>query len=95
MISFGLKNIGAIYQWLVNKVFIDHIDQNMEVYIDDMLIKSFKEVDNIKDLGEAFNILHWYQIKLNLSKYTFSITVSKFLGFLIIKQDIEVNVEKI
>lgn len=54
----------------------------MEVYVDDMLLKSFKKIDHIKDLEEAFGILRRYQMKLNSSKYTFDITASKFLEFL-------------
>ena len=41
IMPFGLKNAGAIYQRLVNKIFADKIGQTMEVYVDDMLVKSF------------------------------------------------------
>jgi len=43
-----LKNVGATYQWLVNKVFKPLIGKTMEVYIDDMISKSVKEVDHVE-----------------------------------------------
>lgn len=54
---FTLKNIRATYQRLVNKVFNNQINQNMIVYIDDMLIKSTEEIDHVKDLEQAFDAL--------------------------------------
>lgn len=56
--SFGLKNAGATYQWLVNKVFKDQIEHSMEIYVNDMFIKRSKESNYIKDLEEAFVALH-------------------------------------
>lgn len=55
----------------------------MKVYIDDILVKSTEEIDHVKDLEEAFNSLHRYQIKLNLRKCAFGMTFKKFLGFII------------
>ena len=54
---FGLKNDGAIYHHLVNKVFAELIDKTMEVYIDDMLVKSLQKEDHILDLREMFALL--------------------------------------
>ena len=65
VMSFDLKNIEATYQQLVNKVFKDQIDQNMEVYIDDMLVKSDKASHHICNLEEVFNALSKHQIRLN------------------------------
>lgn len=67
----------------------------MEIYINDMLIKSTKETNHIINLKEAFNNLHDHQIKLNLRKCTFSIMAGKFLGFMITRRDIKDNLEKI
>lgn len=58
------------------------VDQNIEIYVDDMLIKNSKKANCIKDLKEAFNMLRQHQIKLNPSKCAFSITVGKFLKFM-------------
>ena len=57
VMPFGLKNIRATYQWLVNKVFKDQIDQNMEIYIDKILMKSDEATRHIYDLEEIFNTL--------------------------------------
>ena len=54
---FGLKNAGATYQRLVNKMFREYIGKTMEVYIDDMLVKSLKAADHIAYLEEAFGVL--------------------------------------
>ena len=55
---FGLKNVGATYQLLVNKIFKNQIDCNIEVYVNDMLVKSRATPDHIADLQEIFDILH-------------------------------------
>ena len=52
-----IKTIRATYQWLVNKVFKDQIDQNMEIYIDKILMKSDEATRHIYDLEEIFNTL--------------------------------------
>ncbi|XP_058106835.1 uncharacterized protein LOC131250564 [Magnolia sinica] len=65
VILFGLKNARATYQRLVNQMFAKQIVYTMEVYIDDMLVKSIKASDHLVDLGETFVILREYQMKLN------------------------------
>ena len=52
---FGLKNAGATYQRLVNKMFSRQIGRNMEVYVDDMLVKSREELTHLDDLKETFS----------------------------------------
>ncbi|RDX75276.1 hypothetical protein CR513_44862, partial [Mucuna pruriens] len=54
VMSFGLKNVGATYQKLMDKVFIDHINYNLKVYVDDMVVKSTSPKGHIKDLEEIF-----------------------------------------
>ena len=54
---FGLKNAGATYQRLVNKIFAGQIGRNMKVYVDDMLVKNKKMEDQIAGLEEPFKIL--------------------------------------
>ena len=54
VMPFGLKNAGATYQRLVNKMFSKQIDRNMEVYVDDMLIKSKEELAHLDNLKETF-----------------------------------------
>ena len=72
--SFGLKNAGATYQRLMNKMFANQIRRNVQVYIDDMLVKSQREDDHLEDLKETFDALLFYNMKLNLSKRTFGVT---------------------
>ena len=57
---FGLKNVGVTYQRLVNKMFNNQIGRNMEVYVDDMLVKSKEELTHLDDLKEMFDTLRQY-----------------------------------
>ena len=80
---FELKNAGATYQRLMNKMFAHQIGRNVQVYVDDMLLKSVREDDHLSDLRETFNTLRTYNMKLNPSKCTFRVTAGKFLGFMV------------
>ena len=73
VIPFGLKNVGATYQRLVNKVFADKIDRSMEVYLDDMLVKSPTIEQHIKDLADTFASFCLYNMRLNPEKYAFGV----------------------
>ena len=83
VMSFGLKNAGATYQRLMNKIFMHQIGRNVQVYVDDMLVKSLRENDHLDDLQETFDTLWSYNMKLNQSKCVFGVTVGKFLGFMV------------
>ncbi|RDX61975.1 hypothetical protein CR513_59744, partial [Mucuna pruriens] len=63
VMSFGLKNIGAIYQRLMDKVFANHIDRNIKVYVDNMVFKLPIPEEHIKDLGEIFVHVRKYDIR--------------------------------
>ena len=65
---FGLKNARATYQRLVNKMFNKQIGRNMEVYVDDMLVKSKEELAHLDDLRETFATLKQYQMKLEIGR---------------------------
>lgn len=54
VMPFGLKNEGAIYQRLMNMVFLSQIGRSLKVYVDDMLVKTHEEVKHIDDLRETF-----------------------------------------
>ena len=95
VIPFGLKNAGATYQRLVNKMFQKQIGTYMEVYIDDMLVKSVKPELHITHLAEVFQVLKSYNMKLNPAKCTFRVSVRKFLGFIVNNRGIEANLDKI
>ena len=83
VMPFELKNAGATYQRLVNKMFNRQIGRNMEVYVDDILVKSKEELAHLDDLRETFATLKQYQMKLNPSKCVFGVASSKFLGFMV------------
>ena len=83
VMPFGPKNAGATYQRLMNKMFAQKIGRNVQVYMDDMLVKSRKEEDHLEDLRETFNTLRSYNMKLNLGKCTFGVMARKFLGFMV------------
>ncbi|KAL0421023.1 UNVERIFIED_CONTAM: hypothetical protein Slati_3125200 [Sesamum latifolium] len=91
---FGLKNAGATYQRLVDKIFHPQIGRNIEVYVDDMLVKSKKAAD-LKDLEETLSVLRKYKLKLNPAKCAFGVQGGRFLGFMVTQRGIEANPLKI
>ncbi|XP_064992463.1 uncharacterized protein LOC103998586 [Musa acuminata AAA Group] len=95
VMSFGLKNAGATYQRTVNKMFAHQIGRNMEVYVDDMIVKSQKTEAHIADLAEAFSTLRKFGMRLNPTKCAFGVTSGKFLGFIIHERGIDANPEKV
>ena len=95
VMPFGLKNAGATYQRLVNRMFQKQIGATMEVYIDDMLVKSTTAGLHITHLSEAFQILRNYNMKLNPAKCAFGVSAGKFLGFIVNHRGIEANPDKI
>ncbi|KAL5554586.1 hypothetical protein UlMin_041987 [Ulmus minor] len=95
VMPFGLKNAGATYQRLVKKMFKNQIGKTMDVYVDDMLVKSLKTEEHIQNLKETFEILRKYKMKLNPSKCAFSVSSGKFLGFMVNHRGIEANPAKI
>ena len=64
-------------------MFRPQIRQNVEVYMDNMLVKSAKEMQHLDDLQETFNMLRRYNEKLNLSKCAFEVSLGKFFGFMV------------
>ena len=93
VMPFGLKNAGATYRRLVNRMFQKQIWTSMEVYIDDMLVKS--STAHIAHLTKAFQILKEYNMKLNLAKCAFGVSAGKFLFFIVNNRGIEANPDKI
>ena len=67
----------------------------MQVYVDNMLVKSLREDDHLSDLQETFDTFWAYNMKLNPNKCVFGVTVGKFLGFMVSQRGIEINLEKI
>ena len=83
VMPFGLKNVEATYQRLVNRMFSHQIGRNVEVNVDDMLVKSKDEANHLDDLKETFNTLCKYNMKLYPTKCVFAVASSKFLRFMV------------
>lgn len=91
---FGLKNAGATYQRLMNKIFADQIGRCLDVYVDDMVVWSAQGIQHLQDLEEVFRQVRWYGMRLNPAKNTFGVAAGKFLGFMLTSRGIEVNPDK-
>ena len=83
VMPFSLKNADATYQRLVNKMFADYLGDTIDVYIDDMLIKSLLAEQHLDHLRQAFEVLLKYNMKLNPTKCSFGVASSKFLGYMV------------
>ncbi|GJS20157.1 reverse transcriptase domain-containing protein [Tanacetum coccineum] len=79
--SFGLKNAGATYQRLVDKALQRQIGRNLEVYVDDLVIKTRTEEEIIRDIAETFKTLQQINMKLNPKKCSFRMQEGMFLGY--------------
>ena len=76
-------------------MFTHQIRRNIQVYLDNVLVKSIREDDHLDDLKETFDTIRSYNMKLNPSKCSFGVTAGKFLGFMVSQRGIEVNLDKI
>nr|XP_025625780.1 uncharacterized protein LOC112718093 [Arachis hypogaea] len=94
VMPFGLKNAGATYQRLMDKVFHHQIGRNMKIYVDDMVAKTIKEKPHCDDLSELFRQIRAYNMRLNPEKCAFGVKGGKFLGFMLNSRGIEANPEK-
>ncbi|XP_070010727.1 uncharacterized protein [Nicotiana sylvestris] len=94
MMSFGLKNAGATYMRAMTTIFHDMIHKEIEVYVDDVIIKSKKVADHMEDLRKFFNRLRRYNLKLNPAKCAFGVPAGKLLGFTVSHRGIELDPSK-
>jgi hypothetical protein len=92
---FGLKNAGATYQRCMQACLKEQIGRNIEVYVDDIIIKTAKADSLLDDLRETFANLDHYSIKLNPKKCSFGVPTGQLLGYLISERGIEGFPEKI
>ena len=88
VMPFGLKNARAMYQRLVNKMFRPLLGKTIEVYIDDMLVKSKERSKHAEQLQEAFELLRAYRMNLNPSRCAFGVSAR---GFMVTQRGIEAN----
>ncbi|GJZ14792.1 reverse transcriptase domain-containing protein [Tanacetum coccineum] len=91
---FGLKNVGVTYQRLVDRAFQKQIGRNLEVYVDDLVIKSHTEEEIIRDIAETFKTLQQINMKLNLKKCTFGMQEGMFLGYKVNADGLKVSPDK-
>ncbi|XP_016192739.1 uncharacterized protein LOC107633647 [Arachis ipaensis] len=94
VMPFGLKNAGATYQRLMDKVFQQQIGRNIEIYVDDMVAKTPSQGSHCEDLHEIFQQIRAYNMRLNPEKCAFGVRGGKFLGFMLTSRGIEANPEK-
>ena len=95
VMPFGLKNAGATYQRMMTKMFEPLLGKNIEVYIDDMVVKSKAESEHTNDLGNIFEILRRHKLRLNASKCSFGVGSGKFLGYMVTHRGIKVNPDQV
>ena len=95
VMTFGLKNTGAIYQRCMQAYLADHTGKNIEVYIDDIIVKTRDGATLIDDLRQTFDNLDRYKIKLNPKKCFFGVPRGQVLGYFISARGIEANPVKI
>ena len=91
IMPFSLKNAGSTYQRMMMRMFESQLGKNIEIYIDDMIVKSKVVLEHLGDLGTIFEILRMYKLRLNASKCSFDMGSGKFLGYMVTHRGIEVN----
>jgi len=94
VMSFGLKNAGATYQRLMDKVLAPMLGRNVQAYVDDMVVTSHERGQHAADLEELFATISKYHLKLNPEKCIFSVEAGKFLAFMLTDRGIEANPDK-
>ena len=77
---FSLKNAGSTYQRMITRMFEPQLGKNIEIYVDDMVVKSKMVSGHLGDLGGTFNVLRRHKLCLNASKCSFGVGSGKFLG---------------
>ena len=92
---FGLKNAGSTYQKMMTKMFEPQLGKSIEVYIDDMVVKSKVVSKHVGDIRNIFEILRKHKLCLNASKCSFGVGSDKFLGYMVTHQGIKVNLDQI
>ena len=92
---FGLKNTRATYQRSVTTLFHDMMHRDVEVYVDDMIVKSRDRTDHLSALESFFERIRQFRLRLNPKKYTFGVTYGKLLGYMVSERGIEADPDKI
>jgi hypothetical protein len=91
VMTFGLKNAGATYQRAMNLIFHDLLGIILEVYIDDVVVKSDSMDGHLADLHLALERMRRYGLKINPVKCVYCVSADKFLEFIIHEHGIEID----
>jgi hypothetical protein len=89
--TFGLKNVGATYQRAMNYIFHELIGKIVEIYIDDVVVKSKSYKEHMADLRRMLECTRKHGLKMNPNKCAFGVSADQFLGFFIHERGIEVG----
>jgi hypothetical protein len=81
--TFGLKNAGATYQRAMNYIFRELIVKIVEIYIDDVVIKSLNHESHLNDVRKTLECTRNNGLKMNPNKCAFGVSAGEFLGFLV------------
>ena len=95
VMPFGFKNAEATYQRASTALFHDMMHRDVEVYVDDMIVKSQGRADHLAALQRFFERIRQFRLRLNPKKCTFGVTSGKLLGHIVSERGIEVDPEKI
>ena len=95
VMPFGLKNVGSTYQRMMTRMFEPQLGKSIEVYEDDMVVKSKVVSEHVGDLRAIFDILREHKLCLNASKCSFGVRSGKFLGYMVTHRGIEVSLDHI
>ena len=95
VMPFRLKNAGSTYQRIMTRMFKSLLGKNIEIYIDDMVVKSKRVSEHLRDLRVTFETLRNYKLRLNASKCSFDVGLGNFLGYMVTHRGIEVNPNQI
>jgi hypothetical protein len=93
VMTFGLKNAGATYQCAMNYIYHDLIGKLVEIYIDDVVVKSTSIGGHLGDLRQVFERTRRFGLKMNPKKRAFGVSAGQFLGFLVHEQWIEMSLK--
>ena len=95
VMPFGLKNARSTYQRMMTRMFESQLGKSIEIYVDDMVVKSKVVFEHLEDLGDIFDVLKRHKLRLNASKCSFGVGSGKFLGYMVMHRVIEVNPNQI
>jgi hypothetical protein len=91
IMTFGLKNASATYQRAMNYIFQELIGKIVEIYIDDVMIKSLDHGSHLDDVRKTLECTRKHGLKMNPNKCAFGVSAGEFLGFLAHEGGIEVG----